>query len=100
MDTNPGSDPETEDNMTVDSDTVPTSFDTQIPEPTESESESESENELQQTIMTICNPLEEVASIRKPHQSNIFVNNPDPVQKPSWVKDSKCKHYQQILLSN
>ena len=49
--------------MTMDSDTVPTSFDTQIPEPTESESESESENELQQTIMTICNPLEEVASI-------------------------------------
>ena len=54
------------------------------------ESDSESENESRPTFMTLCNPLMEDTSIRSQHHSNIF-DNPNPVLKSSWAKDSKCK---------
>jgi hypothetical protein len=45
------------------------------------------------TILTICNPLTEDSSLRNQHPSDIFIDNPNPVQVPSWAKDSKCKPF-------
>lgn len=48
-------------------------------------------NENRPSVITICNPLTEDASIRQHRPSDIFCDDPDPVQVPSCVKDSKCK---------
>ena len=48
-------------------------------------------NESRPIVISICNPLTEDARIRQHCPSEIFCVDPNPVQMPSWVKDSKCK---------
>jgi hypothetical protein len=90
LDTDSEMDPEMDDfgrnqdtNMNMEVDAVSTSLD----------------KESDPTIISICNPLMEVAGIRNPHQSNIFVDDSNAVQKPSWVRDSKCKYYRRNFQS-
>lgn len=44
-------------------------------------------------VMTICNRLVEDSGIRHVVPSEIFCPDPNPVQVPSCVKDSKCELY-------
>lgn len=48
-------------------------------------------NETGQTILSICNPLEEDARIRQHLTSEVLCTEPNPVQVPSCVKGAKCK---------
>jgi hypothetical protein len=50
-------------------------------------------NESGPTIISICNPLTEDSGIRQHCPSKVFCLNPNAVQVPSWVKDSKCKPF-------
>jgi len=59
----------------------PPSLNAPMPEP----------NESRPIIISICNPLNEESSNRQNHPSEVFCTNPNPVQVPSWIKDSKCK---------